>query len=168
MKKQMWFETDLGYAATKEMLLKSRIIAGDSQDYGGRFTFWFINLKDFTIQITTKGKLGITYPETSNYNVVLDKLKPYLVRADNTPARILRVISNKASIKDGSSKLGFWGSLNRRDARKDRERDLRERWIDCQIDMLFEEMELDSDDPDYLKKINEIKLRKQREYGLIP
>jgi hypothetical protein len=86
-KAQVWFDTDLGFAATKDNLIRSRNISGDSQDYGGRFTFCFRDLRDFTIQVTTKSKLSITYPEELSYEVVLKRLKPYLVRADGSPAQ---------------------------------------------------------------------------------
>jgi hypothetical protein len=91
MKKQTWFETDLGYAATKDMLLKSKDFIGDPEgDYQGRFTFHLRRHKDFTVQITTQGKLGITYPEKSSYDIILEQLKPCLVKADNTPAKIIK------------------------------------------------------------------------------
>jgi hypothetical protein len=61
-----------------EEKLQSKHVIADAQDYGGRFTFCFKGLKDFTIQITTKSKLGITYPKTSNYDVVLETLKPII------------------------------------------------------------------------------------------
>jgi hypothetical protein len=92
MKWQVWFETDLGYAATKDRLLDSRAIIGDpSGDYCGRLTFRFKGLKDFTLQITTKSKIGITYPENSDYKIVLERLKPLLVKPDGSPAEILRI-----------------------------------------------------------------------------
>jgi hypothetical protein len=169
MKNQIWFETDLGYAATKEKLLKSKDFIGDpSGDNRGRLTFHLKGLKDFTIQVTTKGKLGITYLEGSRFAVVLDKLRPFLVKADNSSAKFLRVIHNKASSNEQHSKLGFLNFLKKRPSRRDREQDLTIRGIDCEIAILLEEMDLDPNDPDYFKKINEIELKYQREYGLIP
>ena len=50
-------------------------------------------MKDFTVQITTQGKLGIFYPETADYNIVLEKVMPFLVKADGSQAKILREIS---------------------------------------------------------------------------
>jgi len=102
-KAQVWFDTDLGYAATKDNLIRSRNISGDSQDYGGRFTFSFRDLKDFTIQVTTKSKLSITYPEELSYEVALEQLKPYLVRADGSPAqKIEKKSSTKEAFKNKS------------------------------------------------------------------
>ena len=93
MKAQVWFETNLGYAATKDRLLDSRDFIGDSSgDYCGRLTFRFKSLKDFTLQITTKSKIGITYPENSDYRIVLERLKPFLVKPDGSTAEILRII----------------------------------------------------------------------------
>ncbi|MEM2999180.1 MAG: hypothetical protein QXD19_00210 [Candidatus Bathyarchaeia archaeon] len=97
MKLKKWFETDLGYEATKEKLLKSRNIIGDGQDFCGRLSFKFVDLKDYTIQITTKGKLGIFYPEISNPDIALEKLKPYMVTAEGLPAKIIKEVPLKNS-----------------------------------------------------------------------
>jgi hypothetical protein len=99
MKLKKWFETDLGFEATKNELRKSKI-AADLQDWQGRLTFHFIDLKDYTIQITTKGKLGIYYLETSNPDVALEKFKPYMVTAEGTPAKIIKPIAYNESKTD--------------------------------------------------------------------
>ena len=92
MKKKIWFQTDLGYEATREKLKQQKDIIADWQDYKGILTLYLKGMKDFSIQITTKGKLGIFYPETANYKVVLEKLKPFLIRADGSQAKIISVI----------------------------------------------------------------------------
>jgi len=89
MKRQIWFQTDLGYEATKAKLFRLRDALGDFQDNRGRLSK---GMKDFTVQITTQGKLGIFYPETAGYNVILERLKPYLVKADGSPAQIIERI----------------------------------------------------------------------------
>ena len=93
MKKQIWFQTDLGYEATRQKLVQQKTVIGDMQPSKGRLTFYFKDMKDFTVQITTQGKLGIFYPETADYNIILERLKPYLVKADGSQAKILREIS---------------------------------------------------------------------------
>jgi hypothetical protein len=95
MKRVVWFETDLGFEATRQQLLKQRdIIIGDMETYKGILTFYVKDLKDYTVQITTKGKLGISYPESANYQTVLEKLKPLLVKADGSPIRKLEQIKH--------------------------------------------------------------------------
>jgi hypothetical protein len=92
MKKKIWFQTDLGYEATREKLKQQKDIIADWEDYKGILTLYLKGMKDFSIQITTKGKLGIFYPETANYKLVLEKLKPFLIRADGSQAKIISVI----------------------------------------------------------------------------
>jgi|GEM_PF-5912060 hypothetical protein len=94
MKRVVWFETDLGFEATRQQLLKQRDIIGDMETYKGMLTFYVKDLKDYTVQITTKGKLGISYPESANYQIVLEKLKPLLVRADGSSIRKLEQIKD--------------------------------------------------------------------------
>jgi hypothetical protein len=94
MKRVVWFETDLGFEATRQQLRKQRDIIGDMETYKGILTFYVKDLKDYTVQITTKGKLGISYPESANYQTVLEKLKPLLVRADGSPIRKLEQIKD--------------------------------------------------------------------------
>lgn len=105
LKRQIWFKTDLGYHATKEAILKSGIITGDGQDWKGILTFQLRKFKDVTIQTTTKGKLGITYPRDMDYNIILEKLRPLLVKADHTQAEIIKVIKEPSKPKD-AKKLG--------------------------------------------------------------
>jgi hypothetical protein len=99
MKRVVWFLTDLGFEATRQQLLKQRgDIIGDMELYKGAIlTFYFKDLKDYTVQITNKGKLGISYPESANYQIVLEKLKPLLVRPEGSPIRKLEQIIKKAS-----------------------------------------------------------------------
>jgi hypothetical protein len=98
MKRVVWFETDLGFEATRQQLSKQRgDIIGDMEPYKGILTFYVKELKDYTVQITTNGKLGISYPESANYQIVLEKLKPLLVKADGSPIRKLEQIIEKAS-----------------------------------------------------------------------
>jgi hypothetical protein len=95
-KRKLWIQTDLAYAATKEKLLKDRHLIGDeSSDYEGKFSFTFKDLKDVTFQITTRGKVGIFYPENFSPKFALERLKPYLVRADGSPASIKHLIEEK-------------------------------------------------------------------------
>jgi len=99
MKKlRRWFQTDLGYAATKQKLLNNRyLLAADAQDYYGRLSFQFKNFKDVTYQITTHGKVGIFYPENLDPKHAFEKLKPYLVKADGSKAEIISRIKEKPS-----------------------------------------------------------------------
>jgi len=94
-KEKAWFETDLGFSATKKELRKSKEIAADFQDYKGRLTFHFMDSKDYTVQITSKGKLGIFFPEKSDLFVLLEKVKPHLLTAEGLPAKITGVIDLK-------------------------------------------------------------------------
>ena len=94
MKRVVWFETDLGFEATRQQLLKQRDIIGDMETYKGILTFYVKDLKDYTVQITTKAKLGISYPESANYQTVLEKLKPLLVRADGSSIQKLEQIKD--------------------------------------------------------------------------
>jgi hypothetical protein len=86
-KTQVWFDTDLGFQKTKDVLLKNRNrFSGDMQDWLGRLDFRLSAFKDVTFQITTKGKLGIYFPEDANYEPFLTMVKPFLVKADGAPA----------------------------------------------------------------------------------
>jgi hypothetical protein len=95
-KLQAWFETDLGYWATKENLLRlyrSREVIGDMQDNAGRLTFWFKEFKDITIQVTSRGKLSITYPEETNYEWILEKLRFMLVTPEGAPVSRIELMN---------------------------------------------------------------------------
>jgi hypothetical protein len=59
-------------------------------EYYGRFTFHFNDYIDITLQITSKSKLSITYPENIDYHDTLERVKPFLVKADNTPIKLLK------------------------------------------------------------------------------
>lgn len=89
VKKGVKFTTNLGFEATKDSLLKSGIAIGDGQDSKGRLHFYLSGLKDYTIQVTKKGVLMIWYPEEVNFELVLDKALPLLMKADGTPATII-------------------------------------------------------------------------------
>ena len=78
MKWQVWFQTDLGYNATKTKLRSSGMIVGDSRSSKGRLTFYLKDFKDITFQITTKGKLGIYYPEEIDYKKIVEQIKPLI------------------------------------------------------------------------------------------
>jgi hypothetical protein len=109
-KRKLWIQTDLGYAATKDKLLYDRRFLGDSSsDYEGKLSFSFKDLKDITFQITTRGKIGIFYPEGVNPQVALERLKPYLVKADGSPASIKHLIDEKPLEKPKS--FGFLTAL---------------------------------------------------------
>ncbi|MCD6240985.1 hypothetical protein J7K27_05655 [Candidatus Bathyarchaeota archaeon] len=90
-KRPLWLETDLSYSATKDKLIRERHIIGDAQDFEGKFTFSFKDLKDVKFQITTHGKVGVFYPKNLDPKIALEKLKPYLIKADGSPASILSV-----------------------------------------------------------------------------
>ncbi len=169
MKAQTWFETDLGYAATKEKLLKSKDFIGDqSGDNRGRLTFHFKGLKDFTVQITTNGKIGITYPETANYNVAMERLKPYLVRADKTPVKTI-TLKYKAQNVSRNFKMsaGFFERWRLAGIERERLRyEQTERNIlrlEREDAALTEIMMLNESDPNFLKKEIAIK----RKYRLL-
>lgn len=97
---QFWCEMDLGFFATREKLLRSERLIGDMQSYRGILTFSFKNLKDVTIQITTRGKVSLTAPKGMDlFKVFLEELKPYLVKPDGSPARIIRIIKKPQSYR---------------------------------------------------------------------
>jgi len=87
LKDRVWFQTNLGFIKTKtQFIVKYRdSISGDMQDYRGRLHFRLKGFPDITYQITTKGKLGIFYPDGVSYEDSLEKVKPFLVKADGTP-----------------------------------------------------------------------------------
>jgi len=100
-KRKLWIQTDLAYAATKEKVLRDRHFIGDEgSDFEGKFSFTFRDLKDVTYQITTRGKVGIFYPENFDYKIALERLKPYLVRVDGSPASIKHLIREKTQTQD--------------------------------------------------------------------
>jgi len=110
-KQQVWFQTNLGYNATKDQLLRSKMFSGD--DWKGRLTVSLKEFKDVTFQITTHGKLGIIYPEETDYQDFLERIKPFLVRADGTPAEIVDTIKESSQKKKKSEERKFglfeWG-----------------------------------------------------------
>ena len=93
-KDQVWFKTDLEYLRTREKLRKSERIFGDFRASKGRLTFYFIEFKDYSFQITTKGKVSITYPDTVDYKEAWGELQPFLVKADGSPVAILEITEN--------------------------------------------------------------------------
>jgi hypothetical protein len=93
MKKQVWFKTNLDYDATHRKLRESREVTG-VDEWKGRLTFYFKDFLRVPVQITTHGKLGITYPEDKAYEKILERVKLsfVLVKDDGTPAEILEPI----------------------------------------------------------------------------
>ena len=59
------------YVGTKVNLLKSPSVAYSYENLG-RFTFGLYELKDVKIQVTTKGKLGLFYPQDLKYQKNLE------------------------------------------------------------------------------------------------
>lgn len=76
-KNQIWFETNLGYEETKDRLFKSGLVVGDDQDFG-RFSFKLKNFKDYSVQITRGGKLGIYYQSVVVMNLSLSHCAHFL------------------------------------------------------------------------------------------
>lgn len=76
------------------------------QGHLGRLTFYLKEFKDVAIQVTTKNKLSITYPTEFDYNLILEKLKPMLVKADNSQAEIINVIKAPSKPEDTSEMSG--------------------------------------------------------------
>lgn len=110
--KQILFQTDLGYAATKEKLLSKRkspsrpdgtVLLDPESDYRGRLVFHLKNYKDVPFQMTTKGKLSITYPEASKYSFFLELVKPYLVTAEGLPVTQFTILSRPNEKKEPPS-----------------------------------------------------------------
>lgn len=101
MKNKKWFQTDLVYVGTKVNLLKSPSVAYSYENLG-RFTFGIHELKDVKIQVTTKGKLGLFYPEDLNYKKILNLITPLLLDANNKTAKIIEEIKikNRVTQKD--------------------------------------------------------------------
>jgi hypothetical protein len=90
-----WHQTDLDYKATDRELLNSRDlekeVEGDLEPSHGRLSFRLKGLEGVTYQITTKGKLGIFYPDKIDYEIAKEHVLPFLVGADGRPVKILRV-----------------------------------------------------------------------------
>jgi len=123
MKNQIWFKTTLGFEATRERLRQARTVIGDMQAYEGRLTFILREFKDVTFQITTHSKLSITYPEETNYQVFLEHIRPFLVKADGSPAEIVdekKTLQKKKKSKEKKFWLFEW--WERRTERKQLER----------------------------------------------
>jgi hypothetical protein len=91
MKKQVWFKTNLDYDAMHRKLRESREVTG-VDEWKGRLTFYFKDFPRSPVQITTHGKLSITYPEDKGYEKILEQVKSLLVKQDGTPAEILEPI----------------------------------------------------------------------------
>jgi len=87
-KEQKWFKTNLDYDATWKKLQKSQTVGGASESFG-RYTFYLKDPKNVTVQITTKRKLSITYPEKMDPEKILERIELWLVKDDGTPAEIL-------------------------------------------------------------------------------
>jgi hypothetical protein len=104
LKKQIWFQTNLGFEATKEKLRQSQLTVGDMEGYLGRLSFHFKDIKDVTFQITTQAKLSITYPKETDFKTFQKRLEPFLVKADGTPAEITRIIKEPSKTKKEPSK----------------------------------------------------------------
>jgi DNA gyrase/topoisomerase IV subunit B len=100
LKKQVWFQTNLGFEATKGKLRQSRQIVGDMQDSRGRLSFHIKDIKDVTFQITTQAKLSITYPKETDFKTFQKRLEPFLVKADGTPAEVIRIIKESSKAKE--------------------------------------------------------------------
>lgn len=105
-KKQVWFKTNLDYDATWKRFQESQIIRG-GRDSFGRYTFYFKDPKEVTIQITTHSKLSITCPEKMDFKNILERVKPLLVKADGGPAEILDMIMgpDETAIKEREEKI---------------------------------------------------------------
>lgn len=93
-KNEVWFQTDLGFEETKDRLFNSKLIIGDGEGSKGRLTFHIKDFKDYTVQITKGGKVGIYYPDGCDYEILLEKLSPFLVTPEGNPAQIFEVIKD--------------------------------------------------------------------------
>jgi len=62
------------------------------KDSKGRLDFSFVDLKDVTFQVTTKGKLGVYYPESLSVRKCLQKVEDLLVKPDGEAANIIEKI----------------------------------------------------------------------------
>jgi hypothetical protein len=102
LKKKKWFQTDLVYIGTTVKIRKSPDVAY-SYDNLGRFTFGIYELKDVKIQVTSKGKLGLFYPEGLKYQEILKLIKNLLINANNEPAKII----DEIKIKDDNEQKNF-------------------------------------------------------------
>ena len=88
MEEPKWFQTDLAYEATWNKLYHARQAVSGLQESKGRLTFHLKEYPDSNIQITSHGKLGI-YPKGVDYKTILNKVLPFLVKADGSQAKIL-------------------------------------------------------------------------------
>lgn len=93
-KNEVWLQTDLGFEETKDRLFKAKLLTGDGEGSKGRLTFHIVGFKDYTVQITKGGKVGIYYPNGCDYETILEKLRPLLVTPNGAPAQIFGVIKN--------------------------------------------------------------------------
>jgi hypothetical protein len=103
-KKQVWIQTNLTYWATKQAIWESSDnIAADAKESRGRITFSLINLLDVTFQVTTKGKVSIAYPESSDYSTHLNKIKPYLRQSDGSQAdQFVIIYDSQQKVKENT------------------------------------------------------------------
>ena len=85
---QKWFQTDLAYEATWNKIYHARQAISGFHEYKGRLTFQLKEYPDSNIQVTSRGKLGI-FPKGVDYKTILDKVLPFLVKADGSQAKIL-------------------------------------------------------------------------------
>lgn len=68
---------------------------------------------------------------------------------------------------------GFWSFLSDWKTKRQEERNRKLMLLECELDTIFERIELEwsgelaPDDPEYFRKLNKIKLKKLKEYGLV-
>ncbi|MCD6242062.1 hypothetical protein J7K27_11260 [Candidatus Bathyarchaeota archaeon] len=96
MKESIWFQTNLGFETTWNNLRRlhhqGKVVIIDGP-WKGRVTFYLRDFKDYIVQITTKGKLGIYYPQDWGVSEVIDiLLKNCLLTPEGKPAEILSVL----------------------------------------------------------------------------
>lgn len=104
---------------TMEFLRNSPIFT-NVDEWKGKFTFYFKDNKKTALQITTTGKLSITFPEKEEYQDFLNRVKPFLLTKDKTPAEVEKIIKKlpetiknvlKEREADPEKVLGFINAL---------------------------------------------------------
>lgn len=157
LKNRVWFKTDLGYETTIEKLSQSGMFTG--LGYLGRYSFCFKASKDITFQITSRGKLGIFYPKEISVKDCREQIMPFLVRADGSPARIVKELYSSESTPSDSEN----GKTERRAKRKSREKEREVLELDVEGYALMEEIRLKEDEYDD-EMTPEKRVRRRKKY----
>ena len=103
----------------------------------------------------------------------LKKLDRYLREAFDNPKNQTEEINNNDNSGNIKKNMGLFSWLEQRADRKKKEHVLKNKRLECELAILYEKIELETegelneDDPEYLRKLDALRLKKQKEYGLL-